>query len=961
MLRTQIPEKLPTVDEVRALLWADQQERARALATRLVAERPEDPDVRKLAEEVDAWTEHLRSPEAYAAFYQSHRPPAAYVPAQAVPEHHRAIARLDLVRTWMGTMPPKRILDLGCFDGWALLNLCHGFKCSGIGVDLDTDALKHAAASASTLGLDAQFVPLAIEDLDLGQKFDTILLMEILEHVRNPQAVIAVAERHLAPGGRIYIDVPATPVPHDGNAHEAREHLRVFDSKTLLATIGDRAVDEYAILDAGRHQEQVLCYRRPKTIFVTNPVAGGWTPENSKTYGGSEEMVIGLADSLQRSGHEVTVYFTPSRSGILDMVMPSGVRYVPLDAWDVSTPSDLAIIVKFPEALDRPFMARATWLWTADPMNVLQLPEPRMKKLSGIVAISSWHRQELAQAGLPEDKLLAFPLGVPSDLLQRPTNADRDPHAIVYASSFDRGLERLLASWGAVKAAVPDASLHIWYGWDLFDRLTIGNPAAASWKVAMDAKMAQPGVVVHPRTDGEDMTMYQTAGVWAYPCIGGERFCLTAIKAQKFGAIPVVTPVMALHETVRHGIKCEQSDFAEQLIFALSDLEWQKKVRAGMQEDPAVCLTWEEIACRYWRPTWAAALHTPWRPVVRPKFRTKRQTLSVCLITRNSEAMLIRTLRSIKGLADEIIFADQGSTDRTLEIAKEYGAKIVEARSPHYCLACEKDMPSAHYEETDHEPFGFEGPRNVSIAPATCDWIAWIDTDEELVRPQNLEKYLRRNTFIGYGIKQHHFSIQPPNAFKPDLPVRVFRNGKGIRFFGKIHEHPEAKMNDGIMPATVLSDVDIAHDGYFVEEGRRTKFRRNIGLMQADRRFYPDRTLGKFLWLRDLLHLCRYDLESSGGALTPPVVSKCEEAVRLFETEFLGVNNLYAQEGLDYYSEALRILNRGFDVVWALGAAPHNAQPTEPRRARFSTTAAWQKHLAGSIENAVAPFQGKYV
>jgi len=46
------------------------------------------------------------------------------------------------------------------------------------------------------------------EDLDLGRTFDTVVLAHILEHVDDPQAVLAVARRHLAPGGVMIIDVP---------------------------------------------------------------------------------------------------------------------------------------------------------------------------------------------------------------------------------------------------------------------------------------------------------------------------------------------------------------------------------------------------------------------------------------------------------------------------------------------------------------------------------------------------------------------------------------------------------------------------------------------------------------------------------------------------------------------------------------------------------------------------------
>lgn len=331
------------------------------------------------------------------------------------------------------------------------------------------------------------------------------------------------------------------------------------------------------------------------------------------------------------------------------------------------------------------------------------------------------------------------------------------------------------------------------------------------------------------------------------------------------------------------------------------------------------------------------------------------------MITHNAEAMLIRCLRSVKNIADEIIVADAGSKDRTLEIVEEFGGRIVQTRTPFFCLDCDKQADPQHFVDTEHEPFGFEGPRNDSIHGAQGNWIMWIDSDEELLGQPDLEKYLRKNPFNGYAIKQHHFSAVPPNAFKADMPVRMFRNGMGIRFIGKVHEHPERELNESVTPAIVLSDVDIAHDGYLTEIARRNKFSRNIGLMKSDRRKYPDRTLGKFLWLRDCIHLARYALEASGGRLVPEVLSYAEEAAKIYETEFLGYANMYAVDGLDYYSEANRVRNVGFEAISGIGAAPSGMPQAAPYKlGRFASIDAWLKSLEADARAAVDPFTGKY-
>lgn len=86
-------------------------------------------------------------------------------------------------------------------------------------------------------------------------------------------------------------------------------------------------------------------------------------------------------------------------------------------------------------------------------------------------------------------------------------------------------------------------------------------------------------------------------------------------------------------------------------------------------------------------------------------------TLSVCLITRDEQFNMPRVLRSVAGLADQVIMADTGSTDRTVMAAREKGATV-------FPFAWDDDFAAA---------------RNFALDQATGDWILWLNPDEELV------------------------------------------------------------------------------------------------------------------------------------------------------------------------------------------------------------------------------------
>jgi glycosyltransferase involved in cell wall biosynthesis len=98
-------------------------------------------------------------------------------------------------------------------------------------------------------------------------------------------------------------------------------------------------------------------------------------------------------------------------------------------------------------------------------------------------------------------------------------------------------------------------------------------------------------------------------------------------------------------------------------------------------------------------------------------------TISVVLITQNEEANLPKTLESVMPLVrdgrGEIIVVDSGSTDRTLEIALSYGAKIFS------------------------EPWkGFAGQKNSAMEKARCAWLLQLDADEAL-EPELAEEIRR--------------------------------------------------------------------------------------------------------------------------------------------------------------------------------------------------------------------------
>ena len=144
--------------------------------------------------------------------------------------------------------------------------------------------------------------------------------------------------------------------------------------------------------------------------------------------------------------------------------------------------------------------------------------------------------------------------------------------------------------------------------------------------------------------------------------------------------------------------------------------------------------------------------------------------LSVCLITLNEEGNLPRALRSIEGIADEIVVVDCGSQDGTLEIAKAHGAKVL-VRAWTY----------------------FAEQKNFAADAASNDWILSLDADEELsagLRKSLLEWKQSQPEFVVYEIARRACYLGAwirHSGWYPGYQRRLYRRD-AAQFQGIVHE-----------------------------------------------------------------------------------------------------------------------------------------------------------------------------
>ncbi len=173
--------------------------------------------------------------------------------------------------------------------------------------------------------------------------------------------------------------------------------------------------------------------------------------------------------------------------------------------------------------------------------------------------------------------------------------------------------------------------------------------------------------------------------------------------------------------------------------------------------------------------------------------------LSVVLAVFNEEANLGRSLESVKDIADEIVISDGGSTDKTLDIAKKYKAKIFNL----------KNQANFHIN------------KNNAIDHATEDWILQLDADE-VVSPElaaEISSILKSqdSNLNGYWVNRKNWFLDrflTKGGQYPDPTLRLYRRGNGRLPAQDVHEQAAVEGEVGHLQHDLLHHRDTSFEKY---------------------------------------------------------------------------------------------------------------------------------------------------
>jgi len=318
---------------------------------------------------------------------------------------------------------------------------------------------------------------------------------------------------------------------------------------------------------------------------------------NDDDLGGSEQAVVQLSRCWASNGYPVVVY------GNVKETKKDGVEYRSIYKLDLADTFDIAIfwrsfgirLLPLVQARKRLIDLHDSW----DPKNYVS-PE-QLNELADAVMVKSKYHKSLYPY-FKSDKMHIIMNGVQVDLFESVFDTireKRDPYRLIYASTYERGLEPILRhSWPKIKAAIPEATIDIYYGLNRLAKTPLGLKLKKLFK--------QSGVTEHGRVPLTQIAREKaTSAIHLYISNSPTEIdCISVRESLLCGSVPVIGNDYVFKE--RDGIHVSGSTLnpntykkaASTVIHLLKDQKMLEKKRFELKKsDTIIC--WETVADKW--------------------------------------------------------------------------------------------------------------------------------------------------------------------------------------------------------------------------------------------------------------------------------------------------------------------------------------------------------------------------
>jgi glycosyltransferase involved in cell wall biosynthesis len=273
--------------------------------------------------------------------------------------------------------------------------------------------------------------------------------------------------------------------------------------------------------------------------------------------------------------------------------------------------------------------------------------------------------------------------------------------------------------------------------------------------------------------------------------------------------------------------------------------------------------------------------------------------ISLVMIVKDEEKFLPGCLESVRNFVDEMIVVDTGSTDRTIEIARSFGAKV-------FSFEWQYDFSKA---------------RNFALEKATGPWILWLDADERLPEKYQpgLKKIIASGRYDALVMKLRS-EVNGPLGKTPHYQQspRIFKKLPGVQFEYPVHE----QITPSLIRAGarfVMVDVIIEHLGYAQEEAViEQKIQRNLKLLRKHLEMEPDNAYAHYQMAQSLELLDKVDEALEHYHLA---IQHDEKGTGITPTVYLHLAAIEIRK--NNYEKAIELAAKSYDITRQQFTAPY--------------------------------------
>jgi glycosyltransferase involved in cell wall biosynthesis len=269
--------------------------------------------------------------------------------------------------------------------------------------------------------------------------------------------------------------------------------------------------------------------------------------------GGSETQAILVCRELSKLGYKVKI-FNKCKENHFD----SGgydVEYIPFQDFPKYSKIykyDYFIASRYLDCFDHDFESKRNFVMIHDVFLIMGHRDKKDVKLDRVekyFCLSHRHAKFVSEYhGIPMDKISVTSNGLDFNRFSD-TSIKRNPFKLIYSSSPDRGLERLLDFFPQLDER---AELHVYYGFENFR----DQDYVSKVKNRMEAfnTGSKQRIFYHGRIGQDELAKeFQSSAIWAYPSWFEETFCITALEAMAGGAVVLSSDYWGLMDTVKDG------------------------------------------------------------------------------------------------------------------------------------------------------------------------------------------------------------------------------------------------------------------------------------------------------------------------------------------------------------------------------------------------------------------------